>query len=160
MSRRVGARIAAFFAGVQHDLPSLVQMLRVGSEDTFLMSGRRYRVEVKVDPLRWMGLNFELLDAVGARCLNYEIDTDLYDISEPGQREFALGIEDDIVAFLDALVAGSVRVGQVKGKTVMVVPGATGFYRIERGRFLTSSKQFDRLDEALRGGELHCLGRD
>ncbi|WP_244162277.1 hypothetical protein [Amycolatopsis regifaucium] len=73
-----------------------------------------------VDPRRWLGLAFETLDPVTGRRATYDIDTDLYDISQDEQREFAEEIESDIVEFLDNLRNRVVLRGNGGSKFVIV----------------------------------------
>jgi len=47
---------------------------------------------------------------------------------------------------------GEVRVASISGRQAMTVPGDDGWYRIERGRFVTSRKHFGSRAAAESGG--------
>lgn len=103
------------------------------------LSGSTWRAEVTVGPPRWLGLAFEAVDPATGRRIDYDIDTDLYDVSRDEQREFAEEVESDIIEFLDNLGAGRVLRGRDGADSVLVFPSGGSFVRVARGRFLTRS---------------------
>lgn len=158
MARKVGARIFASLDAARRAGLRVVERRDVNDgDDVYLITGSRYRLEVRVNPERWIGISFMLLDEVGDSCLTYEVDTDLYDILRPEQYEFAFEIEDEIVAFVEALVGGEIRVGELKGRPAMIVPNGDGVRRIWRGRFLWTSQHFSDLIQAQAGGKFERL---
>ncbi|HEX5596035.1 MAG TPA: hypothetical protein VFX61_08480 [Micromonosporaceae bacterium] len=119
--------------------------------------GSRCRAKVIVDPSRWFGLEFVLLDAAGRLCLAYYIDTDLYDISKAQNQEFAADIEEEIAEFLEALAAERICIGKVRGKLAMIVPSGGEFLRVERGPVFSSVKHYSHLSAAQSGGKFEPL---
>lgn len=151
MERHIGSRIIEVMESLS---PGGSLTVRRGTEDgdqVFEIVGDRCRVEVRVNPVRWLGLSFALSGDRGPRSLLYDIDTDLYDVSQPKNREFALEIEDEISDFLEALVNCQITVRESGGKLAIVVPVRGGFRRIERGRVFTTSKDYDQLAKAQAG---------
>lgn len=82
--------------------------VETGSVATWRLAGETWEATVVIDPSRWLGLEFTATDPDTGRVARHEIDTDLYDISDPRRRAFAEAIEADIVAFLQALARGEV----------------------------------------------------
>jgi|GEM_PF-6350639 len=120
----------------------------------FALSGPYWRSMVDVVPARWLGLKFVIHDDSDTRLIVHQIDTDLYPIGEPAQRDFAEEIEADIVEFLEALRAGTIstrRRGSGRG-SAMVVPVGGGFYRIAQGWIVASGRTFADRSQAEAGG--------
>ena len=88
--------------------------------------------------LRWVGLHFESAAADHGPALTYDIDTHLYDLAHPRFEALSRTVEENIVAFLDALLAGRVRVGTVGRKAALLVPVGTRLHVVTRGRFVRS----------------------
>ncbi|WP_447761650.1 hypothetical protein [Sphingopyxis panaciterrae] len=124
----------------------------LGVASNWRLSGETWQAEVIVDPLRWLGLTFDAVDPATARKVHYAIDTDLYDISRPEQREFADEIESDIIEFLDNLTEGRMLRGEQTSDAVLVFPSAGSFVRVVAKRFSTTASRHDRESEALAGG--------
>jgi hypothetical protein len=126
----------------------------------FVLTGPRWRSVVYVNPVRWLGLEF-VVQEDGTRLIVHQIDTDLYPIAEPGQRDFAEEIEADIVEFLEALGANQVSVrrgGSRRGSgPALVIPVSGGFYRIAKGRVIASGRMFADRSEAEDGGGYETL---
>lgn len=123
-----------------------------GAKSSWRLNGATWQAEVIVDPLRWLGLTFDAVDPATARNVHYAIDTDLYDISRPEQREFAAEIESDIIEFLGNLTNGRVLRGEQMSHAVLVFPRAGSFVRVVAKRFSTSASRYDRESAALAGG--------
>jgi hypothetical protein len=81
-------------------------------------------------------LEFEARDPVTGRRATYDIDTDLYDLSQDEQREFADEIERDIIEFLDNLRHGVMLRGNDGSKFVLVFPLNGSQVRVVQGRFM------------------------
>lgn len=117
------------------------------------LGGSTWQVTVVVEPQRWLGLAFEARDAVTGRRATYDIDTDLYDISQDKQREFAEEIERDIIEFLDNLRKGVVLRGNDRSKFVLVFPLNGSYVRVVQGRFMSSASTHADLAAARTGGD-------
>jgi hypothetical protein len=126
----------------------------------FVLTGPRWRSVVYISPLRWLGLEF-VFHEEGARLIVHQIDTDLYPIAKPAQRDFAEEIEADIVEFLEALGANQISVrrggSRRSSRPALVVPMGGGFYRIAKGRVIASGRMFADRSEAEDGGEYEIL---
>ncbi|ATY16676.1 hypothetical protein CU254_29010 [Amycolatopsis sp. AA4] len=103
-----------------------------------------------VDPRRWLGVEFAARDPATGKLVTYDIDTDLYDISQESQREFAEEIERDIIEFLGNLRKGAMLRGP-NGALVFPLDGA--WVRVVRGRFWTTASTYAEDAEARAGGE-------
>lgn len=114
---------------------------------------RRYRMHVLVDPVAWLGIEFELLAEAGRSLLSFRHDTDGYDIGLEKWRWFAAEIEDEIVEFLESLLSGGVHVGEVKGRPAMLVPMSGGFRRVTGGPRTMTGKDFSDLASATAEGD-------
>lgn len=104
-----------------------------GSARSAVIRCARWSACVTVVPAKWLGVEFVLLDAEGRVAIRHQIDTDLYNLDDPKNDEFAIEVEDDIVQFLEALRAGEVTISR-HGALSMVFPAGTGFYRLRKGR--------------------------
>ncbi|SFO51047.1 hypothetical protein [Amycolatopsis rubida] len=113
------------------------------------LSGLTWQATVIVDR-RWLGVEFEARDPATGKLVTYDIDTDLYDISQEGQREFAAEIERDIIEFLGNLRKGSMLRGT---GGVLVFPLDGSWIRVVRGRFLTSASAHADLAVARGNGD-------
>jgi hypothetical protein len=122
-----------------------------GSTRSAVIRCARWSASVTVAPAKWLGVEFLLLDAEGMVTLWHQIDTDLYNLEDPKNDEFAVEIEDDIVQFLEALRAGEVTVSRDGGLS-MVFPARVGFYRLRKGRLMISGKPFLERADAERDG--------
>ncbi|MEU0534960.1 hypothetical protein [Amycolatopsis tolypomycina] len=122
------------------------------AEDTWQLHGATWQATVIVNPERWLGLEFEARDPVTGRRATYDIDTDLYDISQESQRDFAEEIERDIVEFLENLRRGAVLRGTDGAKFVLVFPSDGAYVRVTRGRVMTKASTHADLDAAKTGG--------
>ncbi|SRR6266568_569785 len=129
---------------------------REDDAETFAVDADRWRLEIVVAP-KWLGLTFEVLDSGGKPTLAHRIDTDLYDISQPRYAEFASETEEEIVDFVGALATGEVRVGSIGDRPAMTLPTDAGWYRIHKGRFVTSGKHFESVADAESGGHFEPL---
>jgi hypothetical protein len=151
--RQLGSNILLAIDQIAADgVPVAERPVEGGRE--FALTGPRWRSVVYVNPARWLGLEFVIHDDDGTQSVVHHIDTDLYPIGEPAQRDFAEEIEADIVGFLDALRAGEIsarRRGSGRG-SAMVFPLSGGFYRIAKGRVFASGRTFTDRNEAEAGG--------
>lgn len=116
----------------------------------WLLSGVSWQATVVVEPGRWIGLEFAVPDHAG-RPIHYGLDTDLYDLSQEKNREFAEEIERDVIEFLGHL--RDRRVLLRKDRPVVVFPLDGGYVRLVRGRFLTHGSTHTDLARAQAGGE-------
>ena len=121
------------------------------AEDTWQLNGSRWQATVIVNAGHWLGLEFEARDPVTGRRATYDIDTDLYDISQEQQREFAEEIERDIIEFLGNLRKGAVLRGNDGTKFVLVFPLDGAYVRVVQGRFMTSASTHADLATARTG---------
>ena len=122
------------------------------AEGTWRLSGTTWQATVTVTPGRWLGLEFAARDPVTGRRATYDIDTDLYDISQERQRGFAEEIERDIIEFLGNLRKGAVQRGHDGAKFVLVFPLDGAYVRVVKGRFLTRASTHADLESARTGG--------
>ncbi|OOC02813.1 hypothetical protein [Amycolatopsis azurea] len=123
------------------------------AESRWQLCGSIWRATVDVEPRRWLGLAFEALDPVTGKRATYDIDTDLYDLSQDEQREFAEEIERDIIEFLDNLRKGAMLRGNDGSKFVLVFPLDSSYVRVVQGRFMTSASSYPDLAAARTGGD-------
>ncbi|MET9259427.1 hypothetical protein [Amycolatopsis sp. NPDC004079] len=117
------------------------------------LSGSTWQATVIVDPRRWLGVEFEARDPASGSRVTYDIDTDLYDISQERHREFAEEIERDIIEFLGNLRTGSMLRGTDGAKPVLVFPLDGSWVRVVRGRFWTSGSTHADLAAAQASGD-------
>jgi hypothetical protein len=122
----------------------------------YRISGQGFQLHVGVG-VKGMLLEFTLVGDGNSPELRFQIDTDLYDISDSRQGWFATEIEDEITSFLEALAAGQVRVSRRRGKSAVVFPTGEGYVRVERGRMLTSRREFKRVEDAEAGEQFQSL---
>lgn len=118
-----------------------------GQNITYIINNKQDIIEVLINPIKWLGLKFHLLNINGKNQFYYSIDTDLYPISQPKYQEFANHIENDIVGFLDSLVNHKIKLGKVKGKQAMVIPVDNRFLLISKGLFFTSQAYFKNMQD-------------
>ncbi|WP_255632610.1 hypothetical protein [Amycolatopsis sp. TNS106] len=83
----------------------------------------------------------------------YDIDTDLYDLSQEKHREFAGEIENDIIEFLDNLRKRAVLRGNDGAKFVLVFPLDGSYVRVVQGRFIGGASTYPDLAAAKAGGD-------
>lgn len=106
----------------------------------FTVRGDEFLLEILINPPKWLGLKFYLLDEKGKILLTHDIDTDLYDLSQPKYQSFTKGIETDMIDFIDSIINGSIKVGKIKDRPAMIVPQDNKFLLIKKGKFFTSSE--------------------
>ncbi|KFU82499.1 hypothetical protein BB31_05905 [Amycolatopsis lurida NRRL 2430] len=123
------------------------------AEFRWQLDGSIWQAVVDVEPRRWLGLAFEAVDPVTGKRATYDIDTDLYDLSQEKQREFAEEIESDIIEFLDTLRKGAVLRGNDGAKFVLVFPLDGSYVRVVRGRFICGASTCPDLAAAKAGGD-------
>ncbi|WP_410598942.1 hypothetical protein [Amycolatopsis sp. lyj-90] len=123
------------------------------AEARWRLSGSIWHATVDVEPRRWLGLAFEVLDPVTGKRATYDIDTDLYDLTREDQREFAEEIERDIIEFLGNLRKGEVLRGNDGTKFVLVFPLDGSYVRVVQGRFMSSASAHADLTAACAGGD-------
>lgn len=151
--------------GVGHRLLDLLRELKVtttwavavteetGTCSRWRLGGSTWQATVVVEPRRWLGLEFEAHDPVTGRRTTYDIDTDLYDISQDKQREFADEIERDIIEFLGNLRKRALLRGYDGSKFVLVFPLGGSYVRVAQGRFMTSASTHAGLADARAGSD-------
>lgn len=128
---------------------------------------KNYRVEIQLAPPKWIGLEFYWHEGEKDE-LGYQINTDLYDLSESRNELFANEIEDQIVDFLEILKEGRLLVGVKKHKEALIIPFKDDPVLLKRGRFWPrySAKTFKSIDDAKAGGSYklfnnyHSVGRN
>ncbi len=126
-------------------------------ETIYILNRENYRIKIIIEPKRWLGLEFSLLDKTGKEMLTYEIDTDLYNISEGRYTLFSEEIESEIVEFLDILSQHKIKVGKIRGKPAVIIPKRDKFLLIKKGWFFTSTKLYPNVKAAIGGGEFKDL---
>lgn len=148
MTSGVGRRLLDFL----RELQATTTWKVVTEETKWQLGGATWQATVVVEPRRWLGLEFEVRDPVAGRRATYDIDTDLYDISQDKQREFADEIEGDIIEFLDNLRNGVLLRGNDGSKFVLVFPLDGSYVRVVQGRVMTSASTHAGIDSARTGG--------
>lgn len=148
MTSGVGDRLLAFFRELGATTPWTVVDEGAGR---WRLAGSTWQATVLVEPRRWLGLQFEARDPVTGRRATYEIDTDLYDLSQEKHREFADAIEHDIIEFLGNLGRGLLLRGNDGPKFVLVFPLDGAYVRVVRGRYLTGTSAHAGLAAARTG---------
>lgn len=123
-----------------------------GLTSSWQLNGLTWKAEVIVEMSRGLSLTFEATDPDTDRTVNFEIDTDLYDISQPRHRAFAEEIERDIIEFIGNLTEGKIRRAQSPSGLVLVSPLAGAYVRVAKGRFLISSSIHRQENDALGAG--------
>jgi hypothetical protein len=140
MTSEVGNRLLDFLRELQVTTTwTFVVTEEADTWSKWQLGGSTWQATVVVEPRRWLGLAFEARDRVSDRRATYDIDTDLYDISQDKQREFAEEIERDIIEFLDNLRKGLVLRGNDGSKFVLVFPLNGSYVRVVQGRFMSSA---------------------
>ncbi|MDT7723844.1 MAG: hypothetical protein QOI21_420 [Actinomycetota bacterium] len=154
MTSGVGRRLLEFLGELQVSTTwTVVVTDEIGALSRWQLSGSTWQATVVVEPRRWLGLVFEALDPVTGRRATYDIDTDLYDISQDKHREFAEEIERDIIEFLDNLRKGVVLRGNDGSKFVLVFPLNGSYVRVVQGRLMASASTHASLTAARTGGD-------
>lgn len=154
MTSGVGDRLLDFLRELQLTTTWTVEVTEEADTwSRWRLGGSTWQATVIVEPRRWLGLSFEARDPVSDRRPTYDIDTDLYDISQDKQREFADEIERDIIEFLDNLRKGAVQRGTDGSKSVLVFPLDGSYVRVVQGRFMGGASTHDDLAAARAGGD-------
>jgi hypothetical protein len=135
----LGKRIVSTVDSMRHNGYAIEQRERSG-DLVYLIKGVSYHIELTISPHRWVGLHLGLGTDLKRPTLVYDIDTDLYDLANPRFETFARSVEDEIVAFLESLVGGRVRIGKIGRKTALLIPMGTRVGIITQGRFAQSSR--------------------
>jgi hypothetical protein len=112
-----------------------------------------YRVQVLVHPSRFIGLEFDLVDADGSVRLHYFADTGRYDVSQPRHAWYLSATATDVVLFLEALADGGLLAKVERRRAELIVPTGAGPLIVARGRVWTSAGRYrgDR-ETAIRKG--------
>ena len=112
-----------------------------------------YRVQVLVQPSRFIGLEFDLVDPDGSVRLHYFADTGRYDVSQPRHAWYLSATATDVVLFLDALAEGDLLAKVERRRAELIVPTGAGPLIVARGRVWTSAGRYrgDR-ETAIRKG--------
>ena len=112
-----------------------------------------YRVQVLVHPSRFIGLEFDLVDADGSVRLHYFADTGRHDVSQPRYAWYLSATATDVVLFLDALADGDLLAKVERRRAEVIVPTGAGPLIVARGRVWTSAGRYrgDR-ETAIRKG--------
>lgn len=154
MTSGVGDRLLDFLRELQLTTTWTVEVTEeTDTWSEWRLGGATWQATVVVDPRRWLGLDFEARDQGSDRRATYDIDTDLYDISQDKQREFAEEIERDIVEFLDNLRKRLVLRGNDGSKFVLVFPLDGSYVQVVQGRFMSGASTHDDLAAARTGGD-------
>ena len=154
MTSGVGDRLLGFLRELQVTTTWTVVVTEgADSGSKWQLEGSTWQAAVVIEPRRWLGLAFEARDPAAGKCATYDIDTDLYDISQDDQREFAEEIERDIIEFLDNLRTRVVLRGNDGSKFVLVFPLNGSYVRVVQGRFMTSASTHADLAAAGAGGD-------
>jgi hypothetical protein len=101
-----------------------------------------YHVLVHVDPSRFIGLEFDLLDSDGSVRLHYFVDTGRYDVSQPRHAWYLSAMATDVVLFLEALGGGGLLAKVEPRRAAVIVPTAAGLLMVRRGRVWTSAGRY------------------
>jgi hypothetical protein len=117
------------------------------TRDVYKIKGKNYYIEITINPKKWLGLNFSLLEGSGGKCLDYSIDTDLYDISNSEFYVFVSDIEGEIVDFLSCLFNKHLQIAQQGKKMALLIPKNGRWLLIARGRFFTKSQYYTNPEE-------------
>jgi hypothetical protein len=153
MTSGVGNRLLDFLRELQVTTSwTVVVTEQAGTWSKWQLGGSTWQATVTVEPRCWLGLTFEARDPAAGRRATYDIDTDLYDISQDEQREFAEEIERDIIEFLDNLRKGVVLRGTDGSKIVLVFPLGGSCVRVVAGRFVSSASTHTDLAAVRTGG--------
>lgn len=140
MASGIGHRLLAFLGDLQASTSwTVVPTNDSAAASRWRLAGSIWEATVIVDPSRWIGLEFEARDPVTGRRASYDIDTDLYDITQEREHDFANKIEREIIDFLENLRTGNVLRGNDGSRFVLVIPRGDVYVRVVRGRFVTSS---------------------
>lgn len=123
----------------------------IHDDTVYIIRAKAYEVEVIVDPVKWLGLEFVLYSSDG-KTLSYDIDTDQYNIGDPDEREFADDIESQIINFLEHLMNHTILIGSKGRKLMMIIPEDDGYTLISRGRFLTSGSRIHKNNDLIGSG--------
>jgi hypothetical protein len=153
MTSGAGHRLLEFLGELQVTTGWTVVIEESGALSRWRLNGSTWQAVVTVEPQRWLGLEFEARDPVTGKRTTYDIDTDLYDISQDDHREFAEEIERDIIEFIDNLRKGLMLRGNDGSKFVLVFPVNGSYVRVVQGRFTASASTHASLAAARTGGD-------
>jgi DNA-dependent RNA polymerase auxiliary subunit epsilon len=123
-----------------------------GDVEIYKIQTGDFRLTFTITPKKWLGLEFEIHPIDDRKHIAYELDTDLYKFSVGKNREIAKSIEDDMLAFLEALMSKKILIGTNKGKEAVIMPLKDEYVLVTKGKFFTSSKGYKTLEEALKQG--------
>lgn len=118
-----------------------------GKAAVYSIKEPQFKIEVIINPTKWIGLDFDLLNRNGKVILSYEINTDLYPIAEPKQYEFAKQIENEIVSFLGYLLEHKIKRGTVNGKHAIIIPKSNEYLLLVKGLFFTKGSYYENPDK-------------
>jgi hypothetical protein len=153
MTSGAGHRLLEFLGELQVTTGWTVVIEESGALSRWRLNGSTWQAVVTVEPQRWLGLEFEARDPVTGKRTTYDIDTDLYDISQDDHREFAEEIERDIIEFIDNLRKGLMLRGNDGSKFVLVFPLNGSYVRVVQGRFTASASTHASLAAVRTGGD-------
>ena len=135
----IGDRIALTIDSLrQHGIT--IEQRTHGGDPVYSLATATYHLHVTVNPSRWVGLHLGLGPADHKPTLTYDIDTDLYDLAHPRFQKLALAVEEDVVAFLQSLADGRVRVGKIGRQPALLIPVGKRTVVVTRGRFARSTR--------------------
>jgi hypothetical protein len=117
---------------------------RKGSAEFWMVSGLTWTVELHVDPLNWIGLSFESTGSGGP--VTYDLDTDLYKLTDERNDAFVEKIELGIVEILNNLRRRLVLRGMDGSKPFLLFPLDGQYVRVVKGRFATTATTRDTIE--------------
>lgn len=105
---------------VKTNLP--IQRIQGVGAANFIVAWDNFKIEAEINPPEWIGLEFHWKTDDKDKGLSYSINTDLYNLDDPANYEFAEEIVDDMIEFLRIINDGTLLVGKMRGRPAMVIP--------------------------------------
>lgn len=151
MPEKPGVRVAAVVKEVGKMAGFHSHHQQTGTAHVYEIRARACEVRVVIDPDVWLSLSCNFITDPNRESVYYEIDTDLYDLTSSKFQSLARETEADIVTFLEAIGTGRIYARSVRRRDEVVFPVVGGFVKLRKGRWLTSSKTYIDLKDAMNG---------
>jgi hypothetical protein len=117
-----------------------------------VIRGDAYVAQLLIRPGHWIGLE---LSVASGPPMNYEVDSDLYSLSN--NEQFAYDVEQEIVAILTSLASGRILVGKWKGKSALLIPVGDETILVTKRRIVATARRLANSATIVREGIFKVL---
>lgn len=99
-----------------------------------------------------LGVKLDVLNDRKKSEFTYEIDNDLYNLSNPKFEKIGKQIEEDIIDFLKALDKGEIKVGKIDNRKALLIPYGDKYHLQIKGLFFTRTRVLESTEvEKIKG---------